>query len=294
MGSKASAGAAVQAAIAAGTRRLVAHDPGVRLGGDDEDVHQARVATRRLRSDLATFRPLLDQAWVADIRSELQWLGGELGAARDADVLLDRLERQAAELDGPDAAAAAALLHTLAGERVAAQTRAGRALSSPRYAALLDQLVGASQLPPVTGAAAERAADVLPGQVAKAWRKLAKAVEEAGDEPAVEQLHEVRKKAKRCRYACEAAAPVCGKQAKALGAAVASLQEVLGDLQDATVAEHWLRSRAVGGTGPEAASHAFSAGLLTAVQQREAEKAIGGWRGTWKAASAKKLRKWLA
>jgi len=294
VGSKASAGAAVQAAIAAGTRRLVAHDPGVRLGGDDEDVHQARVATRRLRSDLATFRPLLDRAWVAAIRSELQWLGGELGAARDADVLLERLERQAGALGGPDGVAAAALLHTLAAERTTARARAGAALGTPRYAALLDQLVGASQLPPVTEAAAERATKVLPGQVAKAWRTLARVVEEAGDEPTVEQLHEVRKKAKRCRYACEAAAPVCGKKAKVLGAAIAGLQEVLGDLQDATVAEHWLRSRTVGGTGPDAASHAFSAGLLTAVQQREAEKAIGTWRATWTAASAKKLRTWLA
>jgi len=294
VGSKASAGAAVQAAIAAGTCRLVAHDPGVRLGGDDEDVHQARVATRRLRSDLATSRPLLDRAWVAAIRSELQWLGGELGAARDADVLLERLERQASALGGPDAAAAAALLHTLAAERATARARAGAALGTPRYAALLDQLVGASQLPPVTEAAAERATKVLPGQVAKAWRALARAVEEAGDEPAVEQLHEVRKQAKRCRYACEAAAPVCGTKAKALADAVAGLQEVLGDLQDATVAEHWLRSRTVGSTGPDAAAHAFSAGLLTAVQQREAEKAIGSWRGAWKAASARKLRSWLA
>ncbi len=288
------AGAVVKAAIAAGTRRLVAHDPGVRLGGDDEDVHQARVATRRLRSDLATFRPLLDRGWVADVRAELGWLAGELGAARDADVLLDRLRRQTAELGRADGAAAAALLHTLEEERERAGARAAAALSTSRYVALLDQLVAASQMPPLTAEAEERAADVVPRLVGKAWRHLAGAVDEAGDDAETEPLHEVRKKAKRCRYACEAAIEVCGKDAKQLASAVAGIQEVLGELQDAAVAEVWLRSRAIGLTGPNAAGTAFSAGLLTAVQQRAAGEAIRGWRAAWEAASAKKLRRWLA
>lgn len=293
VGPRSSAGEAVQAAIAAGTLRLLAHDPGVRLGGDDEDVHQARVATRRLRSDLATFGNLVDGAWVADIRSELYWLAGELGAARDADVLLARLKRQTAALGGPDAVAATALLRTLDAERSKARSRAGEALATSRYAALLDQLVGASQMPPLTEDAARRAVDVVPARVAKAWGHLAQAVGQVGDATPIELLHEVRKKAKRCRYACEAAAPVCGREAKQLGSAVAGLQEVLGDLQDAAVAEAWLRSRAVGLSGAGAAARAFSAGLLVGVQQQAADRAIAGWRGAWDAASTKKLRKWL-
>lgn len=288
------AGAVVKAAIAAGTRRLVANDPGVRLGGDDEAVHQARVATRRLRSDLATFRPLLDRGWVADVRAELGWLAGELGAARDADVLMERLRGHTEQLGGADAAAASCLLRLLGDERTTAGARAAAALDTPRYVALLDQLVGASQIPPLTERADRRADHVVPRLVGKAWRQLADAVDQAGDDPPAELLHEVRKKAKRCRYACEAAAGVCGKDAKRLAAAVAGIQEVLGDLQDAAVAEGWLRSRAVGLTGPDAAGCAFAAGLLTAMQQRAAEGAVGGWRAAWKAASSKKLRKWLA
>jgi len=294
VGPRSSAGEAVQAAIATGTLRLVAHDPGVRLGGDDEDVHQARVATRRLRSDLATFGSLLDETWVTHIRGELYWLAGELGAVRDADVLLARLERHTAELGGPDAVAATVLLRTLDTERARARSRAGDALATPRYAALLDQLVGASRMPPFTEAAALRASDVVPARVGKAWGHLAKAVDQVGDDTPIELLHEVRKKAKRCRYACEAAVPVCGKEARRLGAAVAGVQGVLGDLQDAAVAEAWLRSRAVGFTGAAAAARAFSAGLLTAMQQQAADEAIGSWRGAWDAASDKKLRKWLA
>jgi len=272
----------------------VAHDPGVRLGGDDEDVHQARVATRRLRSDLATFRPLLDETWVAEVRAELYWVAGELGAVRDADVLLSRLQRQAAELGQADAAAASALLRTLGTERTKAKSRAGDALRTSRYAALLDRLVAASRVPPLTEAAEQRAVDAVPGLVIRSWRHLAKAVEQVGDDAPDELLHEVRKKAKRCRYACEAVVAVAGKDAKALAAAVAGIQEVLGELQDAAVAELWLRSRAVGLTGTGAAGRAFSAGLLTGVQHRAAEEARHGWRRAWEKASTKKLRAWFS
>src|SRR5207302_1981585 len=83
----ATAGDLVRVAIAASVQRLTRHDPGVRVGDDPEDVHQARVATRRLRSDLRTFASLLDPDWAASLVEELRWLGGVLGDVRDADVL---------------------------------------------------------------------------------------------------------------------------------------------------------------------------------------------------------------
>ena len=293
-GAGATAGDVARAAIATGTRRLVAHDPGVRLGGDDEDIHQARVATRRLRSDLATFGRLLDEAWVDEVRAELAWVAGELGAARDADVLLGRLQHQADQLGKADAAAATALLRSLEAERAEARGRAAAALATPRYVALLDRLVAAGQSPPLTEAAAQPAAEALPDLVARSWRKLRKAVDRVGDEDHDELLHEVRKKAKRCRYACEAVAPAVGQDATKLAGVVAGLQEVLGDLQDAAVAELWLRSHALGQTGSDAASRAFSAGLLTAVQQHAADDARRRWRPAWKKASKKKRRAWLS
>ena len=92
------AGDAVRAALANGVSRLLRHDPGVRVGDDPEDVHQARVATRRLRSDLRTFRSLLDQEQAGPVRDELRWAGDLLGEQRDADVLLERLRRDADRL----------------------------------------------------------------------------------------------------------------------------------------------------------------------------------------------------
>ena len=88
---------AVRAAIAAGVRRMILNDPRTRLG-EVEPLHQMRVGTRRLRSDLRTFRPLLDKDWAESLRAELKWLGSSLGAVRDLDVLLERLRREGDDL----------------------------------------------------------------------------------------------------------------------------------------------------------------------------------------------------
>ncbi len=99
----ASLGEVVRAALASSAERLIRHDPLIRLGVDAEGVHQARVATRRLRSDLRTFREQLDAEPRDRLREELDWLGDELGRARDLDVLDDRLRMHASALPDDDA-----------------------------------------------------------------------------------------------------------------------------------------------------------------------------------------------
>jgi CHAD domain-containing protein len=286
-------GEVIRAAIAGGVDRWLHHDPGVRLGDDDEDVHQARVATRRLRSDLRTFASLLDPTWLAGVRDELAWAADELGRVRDADVLYGRLRRQVGTLPAMDARAGAAVLRKLSAEREVARHDLLAAMDTPRYVALLDRLVQASASVPF-GPDAEPgrpAADVLPGLVLRPWRHLAKAVDGLGADPPDDALHEVRKRAKRARYAAEAAVSVVGKDARRLGRAVAAVQEVLGDLQDAVVAEQWLRCL---GTPGGSVERAFVAGQLCALQHRLIAAARQDWRAAWKAADAKKLRAWLA
>src|SRR5690348_9101964 len=77
------AGAAVAAHVTDQLQRLIGLDEAVRSDEPDA-VHQMRVATRRLRSALATFRPFLARATTDPFRDELRWLGGELGPVRDA------------------------------------------------------------------------------------------------------------------------------------------------------------------------------------------------------------------
>ena len=289
LGKRPSAAQLVHHAIAASVVRVLRHDPGVRIGDDPEDVHQARVGTRRLRSDLRTFAPLLDEEWLAALRDELRWFGGVLGAVRDADVLIDRLRRQATTLPEPDTGGLAPLFRRLAKERDEARTALLEAMCSPRYVALLDRLVAAAQAPAVRPRAERPAPDVVPDLVAGPWKRLRKAVEALPADPPVDDLHQVRIFAKRARYAAEAAAPLFGKKAARFGGALARLQEVLGDHQDAVVAEAWLHGAVEGAD----AAVSLAAGELIGIQRAEAAACRKRWRKVWDKAADKKLRSWL-
>jgi CHAD domain-containing protein len=275
----------VRAAISAAVTRLLQHDVGARLGDDAEDVHQARVATRRLRSDLRTFRDLVQPEWGTFVREELRWLAGRLGAVRDTDVLLERLSDQVARLADQDRRAATGLLKRLSADREAARADLHAALQSDRYVDLVEELVHAARLPKLLPEAEQPATRVLPELARKPWKQLEAAVDAVGKQPEDEQLHEVRIRTKRARYAAEAVSPVIGKPAQRLGVALAALQSVLGDLQDGAVAEEWLRSTATSGRG----AAAIVAGQLVAVQHAEMAQA----RKRWKAASRKNLRSWM-
>ncbi|MDQ3570960.1 MAG: CYTH and CHAD domain-containing protein [Actinomycetota bacterium] len=281
---------AVRAALVGSVARMLAHDPGVRIGEHPRDVHQLRVGIRRLRSDLRTFRPVLDPEWPQPLRDELKWLAHELSSVRDADVLEQRLRRQAAELPDPDAPGLASLLAKLGAEREAARRRLREALASDRYANLLERLTTGALAPPLVGQADKSARRVLPKLVSRPWRDLRKAVDRLPPDPAPEDLHQVRILAKRARYAAEAAAPVVGKKAQRFAEAVAHVQSVLGDLQDAVVAEAWLREAGASAPAPQA----LVAGELISIQRAEGAASRDAWPSAWKRVDGKKLRSWLA
>ncbi len=308
--SEGSAAGAIRAGLAASVRRLLAHDVGVRLGEDAEDVHQARVATRRLRSDLRTYAPLLDEGWAQDLRVELKWVAAALGDVRDADVLLERLEVAAADLDRLDAEAMGGIVERLHVQRTAARSRLSEVLDDRRYAHLLDRLVealGTSRLDEIPAVPAgspaalvpadawllpeadAAASDMLPALVRRPWKHLRDAVAAVHPDGPDEELHQARIRAKRCRYAAEVAAVAVGKPAKRLASAVADLQEVLGEHQDAVVAQDWLRA-----TAPELTSaEALVAGQLVAGQRAIADASRQSWRPIWERANRNKLRAWM-
>jgi CHAD domain-containing protein len=310
VGDEGSAAAAIGSGFAASLRRLLAHDVGVRLGENAEEVHQARVATRRLRSDLRTYSSLLDEEWAQELQVELKWVAAALGDVRDADVLLERLEEAAVELDAADAEAMGGILEHLRSRRSAARLRLTEVLDDRRYAVLLDRLVEAlapsrlDRLPAVpVGApavivpaeewllpeAAHPAGEVLPALVRRPWKHLRDAVAAVEPDGPDEELHQVRIRAKRCRYAAEVAAVAVGKPAERLAAAVAELQEVLGEHQDAVVAEDWLRSVA-----PELSpAEALVAGQLVAGQRTVADAGRREWADVWDRANRPKLRAWM-
>jgi CHAD domain-containing protein len=226
----------VTRAVRAGVKRLLDHDPLLRLDeplpDGDTAVHQMRVACRRLRSDLRTFGSLVREGWAKPLRGELGWLAGLLGAARDAEVLRERLRRtaQADPLTTMDTVAIDRIDAVLARRQADALRTLGESMRSGRYLALIDTLVTATQgLPLKKG--------TLHGLTNEPTKRLSEAMEKLTSEGPDAQWHRVRILAKRARYATEAEAGHRDPRARAL----ARLQDLLGEHQDAAVAaETWL------------------------------------------------------
>ncbi len=279
----------IRAAVASSAIRLIRHDAGVRVGDDAEDLHQARVATRRLRSDLRTFRDLIDPEWDAAMREELGWLGGELGTVRDLDVQIDRMRGRTEMLPEEDRLVGERLLDGLVARRHDTREHLLAAMRSERYDALLERVVEAARRPAVLPeTAAAPAALALGSVMERPWKHLRDSVAAMSEDPTDEELHLARIRTKRVRYAAEAVAPVFGKRARAFAAAAVSLQDVLGEHQDAVVAQAWLREAVTTG-----GHQAFVAGELGMIERQAAEAARDEWRGTWKRLSRKRLRFWV-
>lgn len=147
------AGEFISAALAPAVRRLDGSETAIRLESDSEHVHQARVATRRLRSNLRTFAVLLDTHWAGQLRTELDWLAAAFGAVRDREVLRERLLRSAGQLRTDDREPAEALLSRLAAERDCKRAELLIILDSDRYRELLVALQAAVERPALSSAA---------------------------------------------------------------------------------------------------------------------------------------------
>jgi CHAD domain-containing protein len=261
----------VRAAFTRSVQQLLTFDPAVRLGADPEAVHKARVATRRLRSDLRTLRPVVNREWSEPIRGELKWLGSVLGHVRDDDVLLAGLERERAQLPAAHRDAASQVREQLVVARTRDRTALLEALDSDRYARLLERLVSGATRPRLRDGVARSKvsamASELVDQPRRRFRKHARALDE---EPTDPDLHEARKRAKQVRYAFELIAPVVGKRASFAAARFEEVQEVLGDHQDAVVAEKWLADAAADAASREECFAAGALAGLIVVRQRAA------------------------
>lgn len=291
-----SAGEQVLAYVREQIRVLTALDPAVRRDRPDS-VHKMRVACRRLRSCLRTYRSVLDREVTDPIRGDLKWLAGELGAERDQEVLMERLtqgvEALPAELVlGP---VSARLRAWNVARSTESHQRSLDALGSPRYLALLDSLAALGHQPPLRAKAGKAADKVMAKAVLKEFDRLAERMAPALDLPPGPErdvaLHEARKAAKKVRYATEAARPTLGKPAKRLGKRVKAGQKVLGDHQDSVVARETIKGLAVAAQTTGEAG--FTWGVLYGGEQAVARAREQELPTVWERASAPGLRKRL-
>lgn len=274
-------------------RAMITNDVAARRELPDA-VHQLRVSTRRLRSALKSFLPLLDPQWATSLRAELSWLADSLAGARDSEVLLERLQR---DLDALDPDLVIGPVRQKIEREIGDQLAAGGyevldTLRSERYVVLLERLVDAAWEPMTTPIAEGSVEEVIPTLVNDTWKTLNKRVNRLADpETDVEDWHKVRIAAKQLRYTCDAVTPVYGKPAKRLSQQAEKVQECLGEHQDAVVAADTLLTLA---TSRGAGTVTFTLGLLHSRQTEAAASARAEFWHIWAEASRSQYRKWLS
>ena len=189
------------------TAILIAKDPLARADAPDA-VHKMRTTVRRLRSVLAVYDRLFEKTAVSELRFELKNLGNELGRVRDAEVRGSRLAAElAAAAPRSTADADVRLVGGAQREYAEALDRVRGYLLSTRYYRTLDALDAFAEWPPFGPKAGRPAAAEIRRDLAAAVRTLAKRTDAVTGADAPEPaLHEVRKAARRLRYAAEAVA----------------------------------------------------------------------------------------
>jgi inorganic triphosphatase YgiF len=284
-------GRAVERSIASGTFRMVANDPGTRLGSE-EAVHQLRVAARRLRSDLRTFGPLVDENWAQSLVTELKWIADRLGDVRDLDVMQMRLRKAGGGMED----SLEALFKSMDAKHDVAREHLLEGLRSNRYVSLLDRLVEGSHSPVLTNVAEEQTcAKSLPPLVRDAWLKLARRARSLRPGDPDSDFHRVRILAKRARYAGEAVAPSLGKkvgkQARTFASRCTDVQDVLGTLQDAVVSAGMVRHLAE--EHREDGPFNLALGRLLERQELALREAKQSWPKVWASLDRPKNLAWL-
>ena len=276
--------------------RLHEHDAGVRAD-HPESVHRLRIAARRLRSALSTFRPILDRSLTDPVQEELRWLGQSLASARDAQVLREHLLTLASS--EPDelviGAAVTRIDDQLRADHQTGLVRAREALDSDRYQHLLDTLDTLVAGPPLGPHADTSAGTMMPRLLARDLKRLRRAVQTIDAAPDAAHrdaaFHETRKKAKRLRYAADVAVPPLGKRARSLAKAAKQAQKVLGAHQDSVNARGRLRE--MGMQAHLAGDNSFTFGRLHALEQVRADRSEADVATVWARLSRKQIPRWI-
>jgi CHAD domain-containing protein len=259
-------------------------------------VHDLRVSVRRLRSCLRVFRRIFLADGIRTVSTELAWLSGVLGEARDVEVLREWISNSMHALpDDLTLGPVWAELDRLLAKREARTMAAVReTISGSRYLALNNSLDNVLVNRPYRRKAGRRARKVLPRQVKRSYRKVLSAVDEAAKPHRHERdlaLHNVRKKIKRLRYACEVVQPVIGKPAKQVRRRSKRIQRILGDHHDSIEIRTTLRE--LGSRAQVNGNNGFTFGLLHGQAGERAAHQEQEFAEAWRRLAVPKTRGWM-
>jgi CHAD domain-containing protein len=249
-----------------------------------ERIHQSRVAMRRIRSNLRTFRLLCDPTWGTSLRAELAWYGNCLGQARDLNIIRELITDKGPDVMAPEHVARLDELLTVkmadALKDIAAQRGGARRFQ------LTEQMMVLWDGPAFKPKAARPAGEVLPQMLHRAWHDVRGASRTARQDPSDINLHKLRIRVKDLRYGCNTVALVEGGGARKTAKATEQLQVKLGDLHDAVFSIEWLRALAL-----EHLDLAEPIRELVLTQQDVAAVARKGWKRDVKEIE-RRWRKW--
>ena len=260
--------------------------------GHPDGIHDLRVALRRTRSLLTTFRGGLGPERSRALTQELRWAAGELSPVRDLEVVHERIDgllrEQRVEL--VLGAVQARVDDHVRGRRPDVRARVEALLGSDRWRAVQ------ADLDLLAEGAATGTADDARRRLRTDWRRLRRRARRAsrlvGDERAHETaLHDVRKAAKRARYTAETLEPMFGGDAKRLETAAEAVQQSLGDHRDTLLTRQVLRE--IGVRAHLDGDNGFTYGRLHALEVAAGMAAMSAYEKAHTRIDRRKLRRWL-
>jgi CHAD domain-containing protein len=214
------------------TRELERHLPGA-IAGDDTGVHQARVASRRLREAVPVLAAGLKRGKKAE--RKIRRVTRALGTVREMDVTMQILDELARRPEIPRNALEEVRAHVLAerDRRRAIMHERLTEVNTPKLSRRLNEVAG-----DLTDALNAAWRETLVTRISQRAKRLGTAIKAAGQMYAPERLHQVRIATKKLRYTLELAADSRTTAARPLVATLKRAQETLGRLNDLNVIQH--------------------------------------------------------
>ena len=227
-------------------RRFREQLPGLQRDIDTEFVHQARVATRRMRSALRLFRGAAPESPAAYLEGELKWLGGALGEVRDLDVFLLNLSRFRGQIERFPAGRKRTFENWIERHRRAPLKALGQALESPRYRHFERRILQLLERPLPSRPRAPRAmkplGEVAPLIITEKFDAVIAQGRAVLAKPKLKQFHRLRIQMKRLRYACEFMGPAYDGALDPFIDRTVEIQDCLGELQDTVFTREFVDS----------------------------------------------------
>ncbi|MBN1613632.1 MAG: CHAD domain-containing protein [Deltaproteobacteria bacterium] len=227
---------AVQKILSFQLRRFEENVPGVLQDIDTEFVHQARVATRRMRSLIRLFSSAIPEKTASYLADELFWLGSLFGGVRDLDVFLLNVPSFAGAIRIAPRRSIAALREQIEDEREVRLEELKAGLASARCRLFLSRLRAFAEraLPknPSAPLALALVQNVAPHVITQRFDAVIAQGRKVLDKPKLKNFHKLRIQFKRLRYASEFVSPAYGDALEAFIAQMVKIQDCLGELQD--------------------------------------------------------------